>query len=77
MKPRLGFDSPWRVVGVGVYVWTEAGIQRFKTRREKSKYYEEIMRKREWKGGWEERGRKLRLMREKEWIGIIGREKGG
>lgn len=38
MKPRLGFDSMWRVVGVGVYVSTDSGRDKERNTEEQTMY---------------------------------------
>lgn len=84
MKPRLGFDILWRVVGVGVgYVWTEKWIERETLRREcrdiqtfktrtKKKQILKRRRKRSWKSGQEERGRHLQEKEGAVRLGLSG-----
>lgn len=67
MKPRLGFDSLWRVAGVGVYMCvTERGIKRETLKRRPEiqnktnkkqilkGIYEEVRRRKSGRGGGKE-----------------------
>ena len=52
MKPRLGFDSMWRVVGVGVYVSTDSKRDKERNTEEQTMYrHPEIYKKARGGGG--------------------------